>query len=144
MSHQALNRGKKKDPLSIADSGPSQRARRVTIPQPPDRQSASDASASLQIKAFRPSVEPACTAACTGSTENVSAKPAEEAGRKARKAKLKTAATTTAIPADDGNRRQPTTDFAQQVAGIMALPLTDAEKTDCIRRLLAAQPLKGC
>ena len=34
-------------------------------------------------------------------------------------------------------------DFAQQVAGIMALPLTDAEKTDCIRRLLAAQPSQG-
>ena len=44
---------------------------------------------------------------------------------------------------NDGNRRQPTTDFAQQVAGIMALPLTDAEKTECIRWLLAAQPRKG-
>ena len=111
--------------------------------QPPVYKTGALPCESLQIKAFRPSVEPACTAACTGSTENGSAKRAEEAGRKARKAKLKTAATTTAIPADDGNRRQPTTDFAQQVAGIMALPLTDAEKTDCIRRLLAAQT-KGC
>ncbi len=70
--------------------------------------------------------------------ENASRKRVEGGGRKARKAKP-----TTAIPDDDDNRRQPPTDFAQQVAGIMALPLTDAEKTDCIRRLLAAQT-KGC
>ena len=75
--------------------------------------------------------------------ENASPKRAEGGGRKARKSKLKTAATTTAIPADDGNRRQPTTDFAQQVAGIMSLPLTDAERAECIRRLLAKQQ-KGC
>ena len=75
--------------------------------------------------------------------ENVSAKRAEGGGRKAQKSKLKTPATTTAIPADDGNRRQPTTDFAQQVAGIMSLPLTDAERAECIRRLLAKQQ-KGC
>jgi hypothetical protein len=31
------------------------------------------------------------------------------------------------------------TDFATAVASIMALPLTDAEKAECVRRLLAGQ-----
>ncbi len=57
----------------------------------------------------------------------------QRGGRKARKSKPKTFAPTLALV-------EPTTDFAQQVAGIMALLLTDAEKTECIRRLLAAQP----
>ncbi|MGA2499031.1 MAG: hypothetical protein ABSH20_14915 [Tepidisphaeraceae bacterium] len=33
----------------------------------------------------------------------------------------------------------PKTDFAAAVAAIMALPLTDAEKAECVRRLLAGQ-----
>ncbi len=33
----------------------------------------------------------------------------------------------------------PGPDFAAAVASIMALPLTDAEKAECVRRLLAVQ-----
>ena len=71
----------------------------------------------------------------TGSTGNASPKQAEGGGRKARKPKPKSAVTTPATV-------EPSTDFAQQVAGIFALPLTDSEKADCIRRLLATQSRK--
>jgi hypothetical protein len=60
-----------------------------------------------------PSDAAACTAACTGSTENASAKHAETV--------------------------EPNADFAAAVVGIMALPLTDSERAECIRRLLAVQ-----
>jgi len=61
----------------------------------------------------------------------------EEHGKKNRKTKR----LTVSGDADDGPSAP--TNFAAAVAGIFALPLTDAEKAEAVRRLLATQDKKG-
>ena len=84
--------------------------------------------------------------------ENGPQEQAEGDGRKARKGNSKKAArrdveaTSKAVaPAVVGTQAQApaTFTFAQQVAGIFALPLSDAEKAEAVRRLLASQTEKG-
>ena len=83
------------------------------------------------------------------SDENGPRKQAEEYGRKARKTKRRTGSGNaqtrqTRLPTEarSSNGEPPLPkqgiDFAAAVAGIFALPLSDAEKAEAVRRLLAA------
>ena len=87
------------------------------------------ASQTLQIKAFLPSAE------------SVSAPVSPKSGKTRRESRSQQDGESKAeTPAPMPATTETTTDFASALAMLSALPLTDAERLEAVRRLLADQP----
>jgi|GEM_PF-6250907 len=124
-------------------------------PEPTDPESGVSGLRTLQIKAFCEAPEPACTSACTNLTAASDTRGSETLPRRARKAGAKSvvpvgateppgvrpALTLAAEPPVVPGAMLPSArlSFADVVAGIVALPLTAAEKAEAVRRLLAVR-----
>jgi hypothetical protein len=66
---------KRKDPLTTPVSGPFERGRRESNPQPPDRQSNRDELQNMDSQDVTPTPSAVCTRVCTSEAENANAGP---------------------------------------------------------------------
>jgi hypothetical protein len=114
----------KKAPLSLGDNGALERARRDLNPQPPDRQSKRTefevvdcTQVALSVSDVSATVSPRTPETGHGSGTDSASGSGEQAPDSS--------------PENSG--------FAAAVLAIMALPLTDDEKAEALRRLLASE-----